>query len=396
MLSSRCVYLLVLYVLFHLLSFNEAACNFKGSNIEIVTVGATILDRLACLRQIGLARPKRICPKDGFEVVGTAYGATGNIIIAIMNALWLSEPSALNATILLPSFMQTIFTQFNNGSLLERFCITDDASQVNVRYSMDDKQLFYINQLFSRNSLNIQLKYSYEAVQSGATIWVQALSLLWSDPQTDIIDAAVWLIENKFNGSFQYTTLHKRSLEGRCPKIMNHSSLDIFSPSEFPMDHPSWRDFVELNKTHPICSMTLDFFQAIQKLNNRANQPIFLMHDGQEAFKEFESHSHGVILSSYIDTRLFPMFKTLQSRLYLDMFMAILGDFFVMNSLSTFSWSIFVVREALGIKTVPTYNPKYSRNYKDSKEFRQSNKTAWVEAYDIVKASLEIHHQLAL
>jgi hypothetical protein len=199
------------------------------------------------------------------------------------------------------------------------------------------------------------------------------------------------LIENKFNGSFEYTTVHKRSMEGTCNKIMANSSISVYSPLELPMDHPSWAKFIAHQAPFPF-AMPLDFIQATQKLNNRSDQSIFLMHDGDLVLGEYKLSSQRVIESAEIDTQLFPMFVTLESRLYLDIFIAILGDFFIANPRSTFSHVINVVRGALGFKTVPTFkliDPKGNTT-----SYLISNRTDWVHNFDIDDASYQLRKKL--
>jgi hypothetical protein len=190
------LWLLVMCILFHPASSNNSACSPQGNKNEILTVGATIIDRLSCLRRIGLTKEKRICPKDGLLITGVQSGRTGNVIMAMIHALWLSDPTALNVTVVAPAFMLKVINNFHNESLLERFSITDNVSELNIRYQLTDKEIFNLaffnaNSL-SPNSTRINLKRNYQAIQTASFIWNQALALLWSDLKPEIIDAAVW------------------------------------------------------------------------------------------------------------------------------------------------------------------------------------------------------------
>jgi hypothetical protein len=364
-------------------------------NSSANTVRSTILDRLNCLKRIGLTRKQPQCSKKGFDAIGFAYGRTGNIILELMNALWLVEPTVLNSTLRLPPYMVKTIKHFRNNTILEGFCMSPDVSYRNPRKEMRSDELLNLYLWFKPNRMNLNLNYSHESIDSAATIWIQVLSILWSAPSVEMVDAAVWIIEKKFNHSFEYTTVHRRFMEGRCPKMMQEiSPVSDYSPHELPMDHPSWRRNVELNESHPLCTMTLDFIQATQQLNNRSNQPIFLSHDGYEHLQQYRSSSQQVVTSDDLDMNLFPMFASLENRRFLDMFLAILGDFFIMNPRSTFSWSIYVVRVVLGLESVPIV--KNRDLYFDSDADYDKNWLGrrWVSAHNIVEAARKLHLQI--
>lgn len=151
-----------------------------------------------------------------------------------------------------------------------------------------------------------------------------------------------WLVENKLGNSSMYTAVHKRYMEGECPEIYGRvSNVSDFSEADIPIEF--LKDWKSSSKLHPICSMTYDFVQAVQKMHNRNNQPLYLAWDGYGSIEDFQKNGN-FVLSNQLDLNLFPEFRDPEKLKFLDMYMSIHSDLFIMNPRSTYSWQIFVVR----------------------------------------------------
>lgn len=156
------------------------------------------------------------------------------------------------------------------------------------------------------------------------------------------------------------------------------------------MDHPSWKKLS--NVSHPLCSMDLDFVRKVQTMNNRPNQRIFLAYDGYGSIEEYLKVK--AIDTSALDASLFPMFGQLELRKFLDMFLAIHGDFFILNPRSTYSWYVYVVRTALGLESVPTIRNRDLFFYSDEEYEQHMDGQRWVTQQDIVEEMKNIEKLL--
>jgi len=129
--------------------------------------------------------------------------------------------------------------------------------------------------------------------------------------------------------------------------------IDEFNNAELPMNSSAWK---EATYRHPLCGegMTLSFVEDVLKMHNRGNRKLFILFDGQSEVKDFIG-SNATILS--IDsTKLFtPVYSVGFGRdtMLIEMYIAMHGDFFIMNPRSTLSLQVFVVRAALRKASVP-------------------------------------------
>jgi hypothetical protein len=125
--------------------------------------------------------------------------------------------------------------------------------------------------------------------------------------------------------------------------------LEEFSPLQLPMNSSLWKENLALS--HPLCDMRASFVVETMSLNHRnaSNTHIFLAFDGRGDISDYESI--GVVLSKHFTGNGADNMGT--ELKFLDMFVAMHSEFFVLNPLSTFSWEIYIIRVCLGLESVP-------------------------------------------
>ena len=219
---------------------------------------------------------------------------------------------------------------------------------------------FFIYSLFVSNEYkNILHKYDNQLLKKLTHHLIEVYTSLWSSPSVALIEASNYIIA-KYLG-FNYTTIHKRSLEGGCSEVISHNiGNGDFSILELPMNNSEWKG--DIGKFHPLCEMTATFVDDTLHMHHRENNPLFVSFDGQGNVSALLKY--GALFSSDFE---FKSQDTINHK-FLDMILAINGDFFVLNPRSTFSWQIFVIRTVLGLESVPILRNKdfYMRMSKES------------------------------
>lgn len=335
-------------------TFDHAKNRFHkhGINSPItVDVRNTFNDRINHLKKL-VNQNLRKCPSNYLVLNGT-IGRFNNNLIQMAHGLWVAN--VWNASLILPPSMRTILHYFDIRPLKKIFCfefsddpVADTSGRTHTISADDSFDLK--NCIVSHKGLCEDLdlpRYNQRLVLQVSNHFVQFYGALWAYPTRLVKDSVVSFVEKQF-GDFKYSSLHKRSLEGNCAKLLNGSILlSDFPPTQLAMDDASWRG--NLSQTHPLCSMPPSFVVNTLKLNGRSPNKgrIFVAFDGQnecEGLKSLGAVFTRPLLSNTTSDALLE---------YVDMGVAIHGDFFILNPRSTYSWTIFVVRAALGLTSVP-------------------------------------------
>jgi hypothetical protein len=249
-------------------------------------------------------------------------------MISLTHGLWVARK--LNAKFIVPPWMGETMNHFNLSTLSQQHCFSMDfkAPRVNKNYEMTSEESFFIFKLFNDNN-NKPFKallpaLSDEVVQDISRTFISVYTGLWSAPKPVIVTSAIWIIENYLGGNLNFTTVHKRNLDGECTDIMREvAKASDFSPTEIPMDSPAWAG--DQRVTNPLCEMPLDFVHKTMSMHGRSGSNMF-------------------VASEY---RFIPM-------KYVDMFVAMMGDFFIQNPRSTFSFQVLLTRICFGLQSVPS------------------------------------------
>lgn len=185
-------------------------------------------------------------------------GNSGNNLIELSNALWVSK--VLNSTLVLPTWMNTILKPFDLKILHKAFCIIitvnsvkkntlygNDSLDNNINFNpliqsiaLDVKKGHIIHEITSEESFfpyilykneskykNILPKYDKELIKDISKHYLRVFCSFWSSPVIEILQATDYFIANYLDNSFNYTAVHKRSLEGILYSYMCVYSLSI-------------------------------------------------------------------------------------------------------------------------------------------------------------------------
>jgi hypothetical protein len=230
------------------------------------------------------------------------------------------------------------------------------------------------------------LKFIYSTNNEIARHYAQLYSSLWCCPSDDLMKVTSQIITNYFNNTlFSYTSAHKHNLEGNCDKHVLNMKLSNFPPFELPMmATPVYGNGMVANilDIYPLCSMPLKFVKATQDFHNRTNQRIFLAFDGQGNISDYEAHN--TVIGSQIMHTL-PNNTSIQGK-DIDMMIAIFADLSILNPKSTLSWQIFVIRECLGLESVP----KLQDTDLLMRTATDHPKQQWINWKDIINACKEL------
>ena len=269
-----------------------------------------------------------------------------------------------------------------------------------------------------------------QATRDASALFVRVYCALWASPVPSISTAAALVLSQKLHSSLTYTAAHKRAMEGGCAKIMSHVTTPAdFNPAELPMGLDIW---ARANRGfHPLCDMPAQLVlaacemhyanatpsssvgatcgggsatAAATAINGTAPRGLFVAFDGRGDVQDYRAA--GAVFSSDVDYTVSaaatgPLITatsvaftsthdpTKIDKKFVDMYLAMHSEFFVLNPRSTFSWEIYLIRTALALPSVPVMRTK-DLYVLHPDEYRASNLTTtmwvgWLSAADAVK-----------
>lgn len=411
--------LVVLCLLVVLTLAEESLYDFLTGN-----VGQVLLQRLSLLRIVSSSAyrkiqqhivnvpTKRECdPKNIVQIVEFQFGRNGNQLIEFTHGVWIAY--RYNRTFMMPEWMNTLLNPFETAYLQSMFCFreyTNPTEDMNIlpiesadsffAFKLANQPifapLFYIDSL-TPTPADIPTK----AVNELSLFYIAVYTALWSHPKHSILKASKWLIEHHLQGSFRYSSVHKRTLEGGCSEIFARATkLSDFSLLELPMDHAEFGG--RWHRTHPLCSMTESFVTATMNLHNRSSEhtKLFVAFDGSGDIHDYKKNPNAVfldVLNEYHEADAVTLHTAATRSLrhhnpnpggdnlnmFIDMFVAMHSDLFIMNPRSTFSWQIFVIRACLALQSVPVL-----LNQDLFLETRDAHRPLWV-SWSSIRATLD-------
>lgn len=281
-------------------------------------------------------------------------GNTCNNMVSLTNALWLA--TTLNSTLILPKYMGKIFQEFNITTLRSSFCFRTieqhtheskgRSSRLQYSRTVTGPESFFMFSMFNSPKFKHQLpKFDQKTMMEMSYHYVRVYAALWSSPLEGMLLASKHMIKHHLNNSLDYTTVHKRSMEGMCDEFLNGIAISDYSERELPMKNPEWRN---KQKKNPICVMSPSFINDTISMHGRQDNKVLISFDGRGDIKPWTDLGH--VLTTVLD-KSGANFTV--PKIFLDAFLAMNGGFFVLNPRSTFSWQIFIVREILGLHSVP-------------------------------------------
>jgi hypothetical protein len=345
--------------------------------------------------------PSKSCSKTNFITTNEHdFGKSSNTLIEFTHMLWLAK--RLNRTYLISEWMMTKkkqkFLHFFNTSLLESlYCVKYTLNEISTEnidiMEINTGEAYYAFQFFN----NIQ-RFDGLVPQFNETIlyelsihFIQVYTSLWCCPSSNIIEASSWMLSRYFNNSLQsFTAVHKRSLDRNCDAKYNGVvNISNFSPLELaPYNTSKHASIIQI---YPLCEMPIQFVHETQNLNNRSQQKIFVAFDGHGNITDYEKNR--AIFGKNI--KEIPLHRKIEGR-ELDMMMAIHADFAILNPKSTFSWQIYVLRECLGLKSVPKLISTDFYMHRNPHDFQNFHRhiELWVNWNSIGNACAELRKQI--
>lgn len=310
--------------------------------------------RLATLKTVaqrGSFQKPAECSKDVFVFISEyPFGNSGNHLISLTHGLWTAR--RLNATFIVPNWIEGSIKHFDVSALAELYCFTLDPTIPNgmKNYPITSEESFFLFKIFRDKGLPyipLLPPLDSSVVDDISVHFLRVYSSLWSSPTKNIVSAAAWIIENYLGARFDYVSVHKRNLDGGCGKVMRENTqLADFSPAEIAMHSPEWAG--DIAHHHPLCEMPVDFVRNTMALNNVTGRNMFVAFDGQGDVSSYRLHK--AVFSTVMQSH--PEFKQIPMK-YVDMLVSMLGDLFIQNPRSTFSFQIYIIRVCLGLPSVP-------------------------------------------
>ena len=328
--------------------------------------------------------------------------------------LWAA--SVLNSTLIVPSYMNSILSEFDLSILNECYCLIYTPSPVKILpdghqqtivsnntlqtifpnaslghkiYEIESQTSFFAFLLYTDDAIRPLLpKYDDDLMGVLSRHFLRVYCALWSSPVQDVVASTAHIISQYLNGSFLYTSVHKRSMNGGCSKVLSSAlKTSDYNTAELPMNNSEWSG--DLNKKHPLCEMSGSFVTDVVHMHQKQNNQFFISFDGRGDISTLKAL--GAVFSSVLDST--PQFSHLQKK-YVDIHMAIHGDFFILNPRSTFSWQVLLIRLCLGLESVPTLINS-DLYLQDKKEYEAMHRDRlWVSYSSIVQAAKDLRKSL--
>lgn len=312
----------------------------------------TLSNRLLRLRETALLdyEKRGQCSEEKFVFISEyPFGNSGNHIISLSHGLWVA--SNLKATLIVPNWIEASMKHFDLSILSKAHCFTLNPAipKNKVLYEVTSEESFFIFQLFRQQGFAALISPLNEATVASISMhFLRVYAGLWSSPTPNIVAAGEWIISNHLEGKLDFTSVHKRNLDGGCGKIMSENTKpDDFSPTELPMNISDWQG--DLRRHHPLCEMSVEFVKSTMALHGRAEKNLFVAFDGQGDVSAYRRHQavFSSVTEKHAEHGKMPM-------KFVDMFVAMQADLFIQNPRSTFSLQIFVIRTCLDLLSVPT------------------------------------------
>eukprot|EP01032_Pedospumella_encystans_P011231 gene11231-13070_t len=225
--------------------------------------------------------------------------------------------------------------------------------------------------------------YSAHTVPDVSKLFLQVYAGLWSSPHKHIYSTALWVLEERLHADFRFVAAHKRLMEGYCQDQMSwQNPVGDFSAEEIAMDSPEWS--ADLTKLHPLCQLSYDFVNRTMAIHGRADRPLFVAWDGQGSVADYKMHK--AVFSGVAPTE---HGGSGASSKYVDMFIAMQAEFFLLNPLSTFSFQILAVRLLLGMP-ITTNVPRMRKRDVYTRWLTDDKLLPWVSINSLEKAYQEL------
>lgn len=320
------------------------------SHVEISIAHKSLLEdilaRLKVLRETADSIPKLSCRSDYFLTITHGVGRTGNNLIQYSHGLWFA--AVTGRTFLSPVAFDQMLTPFDLKQLKSIFCICQSIPDGADLVTIDTPDVYSGYEVWRKEKYTDFAKdlppLTEELVLGSISDHNrQVAAALWGNVDPNLIRIAIQLIVGYMGGSLSFVAAHKRSFEGACFKIINHTDAFAIDAASFP-NPTKWISNPAKPPNH-LCDMPLELIDDFcNHLRNteRGCEKIFLAWDGQGSAVEYghEAPKGGrVVVGRGLLFQLHPELAN-----FVDMFVCVVADVFIMNPLSTWSWNVAVPR----------------------------------------------------
>lgn len=331
---------------------------------------------------VAQAPPPRQCSTTNFVYISEyPFGNSGNNLVEFTHGLWLAE--TWNATFIVPKWMKNVLDPFDTSFLRAHYCFRMKSAlpQGKTLLEVTSEESFFLFQLFKNQKYVASLPPLNEATISELSLhFLKVYAGLWCCPQADIVAEGEWLIHNQLANSLRFVAVHKRDMEGGCSKVMSSVTTPAdFSPADLPMHRVEWQG--NLQQQHPLCEMPYGFIHETISMHNRNGSRVFVAWDGRGDMSRYIKH--GAVFTANV---VMPSAARANPK-FVDMFVAMHAEFFILNPRSTFSWQIYLIRVCLALISVPVMrnNDLYLQKVPDSLRDRP----LWVSWTSVVDAFMK-------
>ena len=214
-------------------------------------------------------------------------------------------------------------------------------------------------------------------VEDISLYFLDVYASLWGHVKPIVMLEATRILAHRMDYELKYTAVHKRDMEGGCTRLLNDNLEESKWASlayQIAINSSSWN----LTGSSTLCIMDATFVSDTMELHGRTMklrkeghqpraeaQPVYLAWDGKGSMDSYTSQEVDYVVSS--DFRANHDAAALKDAgishsntllKFVDMYMAINADLFVLNPRSTFSFEIYAIRTILGLTSVPNLNDK--------------------------------------
>ena len=343
------------------------------------------------------------------EITEIPYGQSGNQLIGFTHALWVADKT--ESTLVIPTYMEDMLRPFKLHGLRSMHCFVDNSVYQHHKSTKGDSiktveiesedSFFLTNILGGGIHAGNYPKGTFPPLDSKlvdemSLHFLDVFSTLWGHIKPVVMSETLRILRTKVSTNFKYTAVHKRGLDGGCSKIFlgNFDEADAQAiSSQIPLESADWKSL----HSSALCEMNAGFISDIMKLNHRemavksvdsdTSEPVFLAWDGKGSIESYKNSNAQVVLSSEFsqqhdqsELKASGIIKTSDLLKFVDLFIAVNADFFVLNPRSTFSFEIYTIRAILGLQSVPL--PPTKDLYMLSVADYKKKSTAGAEGWD--------------
>lgn len=309
---------------------------------------------------------KSACHDNRLLSISERYGRSGNNLIQLSRALWLSVH--LNRTFVIPYWLIRELRPFDLQPLIQTFCVIIEIDSSNSNRVREGKSADILTlrgeDIYFGHTLYLDPHKRYGNLSQHLPILSWPLmrrlaehahtvsSLLWTGANRYLRLAVSDIVLHDLGNRSDYMSIHLRSFEGQCFKMLHSAtSLEHYRPQDRYLRNAlcsmSSEALGRLNAAYAtnVEHAVAKYTYVATDLNSRRLRHMIPTHEkqyvlGDSAYQSMlkRLRSQGIKEIEFRELSM-PVY-----RIFVDMMLCIRSAVFVMNPASTFSWEVFVAR----------------------------------------------------